>query len=386
MKRRIGIIALVGVLIAGGAIVVPHLLGSGPGPHRYLNGIDVRDMVRDQEGTLWLATQKGLYRLPPAGRPSPVTGDEALRLPMSSIALEKSGRIWMGTDEGLVTRTPEGVERIERVMVSCRPQYGGESRTEYAIGPVLTLEASDKWVLVGTATSVAALDLATGVWTVEENVFVWTWFVGAVVGDLRPVGQCRDIVVDADGRIWVLLEDALTVFRPGLGMCLGTGYSVFEEGAGVVSVRLNRFLTQLPDSWRADHVEHETPLGIGTDDTGQLVILTRDGHILRPPTIPRGNPKSIIIDDFPEVAYARWIADLPQPPVSFAFRAGRLAAAAPCSEGSGSAVYVGGTGAETVTQFPLEQARPHRIYADLTSASWWVATSDGLVHLPEEST
>ena len=142
IKRRIGIIALVGVLIAGGAIVVPHLLGSGPGPHRYLNGIDVRDMVRDQEGTLWLATQKGLYRLPPAGRPSPVTGDEALRLPMSSIALEKSGRIWMGTDEGLVTRTPEGVERIERVMVSCRPQYGGESRTEYAIGPEHLMAAS----------------------------------------------------------------------------------------------------------------------------------------------------------------------------------------------------------------------------------------------------
>lgn len=384
MKRLIGIIALVGVLIAGGAIVVPHLLGSGPGPHRYLSGIDVRDMVRDAEGTLWLATQKGLYRLPPAGRPSPVTGDEALRLPMSSIALEKSGRIWMGTEEGLVTRTPEAVERIERVMVSCRPQCGGESRTEHAIGPVLTLEASDKWLTVGTTNSVAALDLATGGWTVEKSVFVWVCFMGAVFGDLRPVSPCRDIVADADGRIWVLLEDALTVFRPGPGMCLGTGYSVLEEGAGVVSVRLNRFLTQLPDSWRAEQVEHGTPLGIGTDDTGQLVILTRDGHILRPPTIPRGNPKSIIIDEFPEVAYARWIADLPQPPASFAFRAGRLAVAAPRSEGSGSAVYVGGRGAETVTHFPLEQAHPHHIYPDPAGASWWVATSNGLVHLREE--
>ena len=380
MKRLIGIIALVGVLIAGGAIIVPRLLGSGPGPHRYLSGIDVRDIVRDQEGTLWLATQKGLYRLPPEGRPSPVTGDEALRLPMSSIALEKSGRIWMGTDEGLVTRTQDNVERIGRVIVSTHPQFGGESRTEYAIAPVLTLEASDKWVLVGTASSVAALDLATHTWTVEENVFVWVCFLGAVFGDMRPLSQCRDIVVDADGRIWVLLEDALTVFRPGPGMCLQTGYSVFEEGAGVVSVRLNRFLKELPDTWGAR--EHETPLGIATDDTGQLVILTRDGHLLRPPTIPRGNPKAVIIDEFPEVAYARWIADLPQPPVSFSYRAGRLAVAAPCSEGSGSAVYVGGTGAETVTEFPLEAAQPHRVYPDPGGVSWWVATSDGLIHLP----
>ncbi len=382
MKRLIGIIALVGVLIAGGAIIVPHLLGSGSGPHRYLSGIDVRDMVRDGEGTLWLATQKGLYRLPPEGRPSPVTGDEALRLPMSSIAMEKSGRIWMGTDEGLVTRTPEGVERIATVIVSSRPQCGGASRTEYAIGRVLTLEASDKWLIVGTATSVAALDLATGTWTVERNVFVWVCFLGGVFGDRRPVSQCREIVVDADGRIWVLLEDALTVFRPGPRMSLGTGYSVFEEGAGVVSVRLNRFLKQLPDNWRTEQVEHETPPAIATDDTGRLVILTSDGHLLRPPTIPRGNPKAVIIDDFPEVAYARWIADLPQTPVSFSYSAGRLAVAAPCSEGSGSALHVGGTGAETVTQFPLEDAQPHRICPDPTGVSWWIATSDGLVHLP----
>ncbi|HCU38675.1 MAG TPA: hypothetical protein DGT21_25645 [Armatimonadetes bacterium] len=368
------------MLVAAGAAV------AAPGVDWYLEGVDVHDLVQDEGGTLWLATANGLYELPPGGTPSPVGGAEALRRPMYSIARERNGRMWLGTDEGLIMRTAEVVKPIPRIKVSHPGGHGGAVAappTEYTLPAVVALAASDRWLVAGTATSIVAIDLVTGKWMVDETYLAWGRFLGCLLGEPRAIGQCGDVRVDARGRVWSLLQGALVVFSPGQKDHWQTGYGVFEEGERPVSVSLNCFLDVLPHNSPLGDGEdgHERPPAITTDDTGETVVITRNGRVLREPPIPRGSQEPVIIESFTEVATAAWVAGLPAPPAAFALSGGRLAVVVPGVDGGHSAAYVGQAGAEQVTEYSLGEAAPHRIYPHVSGESWWVATSQGLAQI-----
>lgn len=367
------------LVAAGGAVATP-------GVDWYLEGVDVHDLVQDDGGTLWLATGKGLYKLPPGGTPSPVAGAEALRRPMYSIAREKDGRMWMGTDEGLVMRTAEVVKPIARIKVPHPGGHGGAVATpptEYTLPAVVALAASDRWLVAGTATSMVDLDLVTGKWTVNETYVAWGGFVGCLVGEPRLVAQCSEVRADARGRLWALLPDALVAFSPRSRVPWQTGYQVTEGEGRAAHVSLNCFLDVLPRDCGLAGGDggHIRPPAVATDDAGEIILVTMDGRVLREPPIPRGSQEPVIIESFTEVATAAWVAGLPAPPAAFALSGGRLAVVVPGVDGRHSAAYIGQAGAEHVTEYSLGQAHPHRIYPHVRGESWWVATSQGLAHI-----
>jgi len=376
------------VLVVGIMLVTAGAAVAAPAVNWYLEGVDVRDLVQDEEGTLWLATGNGLYTLPPGGTPSPVAGAEALRRPMYSIAREKNGRMWMGTDEGLVMRTAEVVKPIARIKVSHPAAHGGAvatPQTEYTFPAVGSLACSDRWLVAGTATSMVALDLVTGKWTVDDTYLAWAAIISTLYGERRPGTACSDLRVGAHQRVWALSQSALIVFSPGQRVHWQTGYGVFEEGERPVSVSLNCFLDVLPHNSPLGDGEdgHERPPAIATDDTGETVVITRNGRVLREPPILRGNQKPVLIESFVEVMSAAWVASLAAPPAAFALSGGRLAVVVPSVDGRASAVHVGQAGAAHVTECSLGQADPYRIYPHLSGEAWWVATDTGLARVSE---
>lgn len=374
------------VFVVGIILLTAGAAMTAPAVDWYLEGVDVRNLVQDEGGTLWLATGNGLYTLPPGGTPSPVAGAEALRRPMYSIAREKNGRMWMGTDEGLVMRTAEVVKPIARIKVSHPGGHGGAVATpptEYTLPAVVALAASDRWLVAGTATSMVALDLVTGKWTVDDTYLAWGAIISTLYGERRAGTRCSDLRVGAHQRFWALSQSALIVFSPGQKDHWQTGYGVFEEGERPVSVSLNCFLDVLPHNSPLGDGEdgHERPPAITTDDTGETAVITRNGRVLREPPIPRGSQEPVIIESFTEVATAAWVAGLPAPPAAFALSGGRLAVVVPGVDGGHSAAYIGQAGAEQVTEYSLGEAAPHRIYPHVSGESWWVATSQGLAQI-----
>ncbi len=372
------VFVLVIMLVAAGAAV------AAPGVDWYLEGVDVHDLVQDEGGTLWLATGNGLYGLPPGGTPSPVAGAEALRRPMYSIARERNGRMWLGTDEGLIMRTAEVVKPIPRIKVSHPGGHGGAVAappTEYTLPAVVALAASDRWLVAGTAASMVALDLVTGRWTVHKRYLAWGGFAFTLYGEPRPIARCDDVRTDKEGRVWALLADALVVFTACKRIPWQTGYEVDQRGARPVHISLNCFLDNRPRGSPSPENMHQRPAAIATSDEGQIIVLTMDGRLLREPPIPRADQEPVLIESFVEVATAAWAVDLPPPPVAFALGGGRLAVAASAVGGRHSAVYVGQAGVSQVAECSLGQAQPYLIHPHLSGDAWWVATSDGLAHL-----
>ena len=85
-----------------------------------ISSIDVREMLPDPDGGMWVGTYEGLYRLDPRARRwtrvrlEPTAGPSAARPEITGLARDPSGALWVGTGDGLYRLDGAGPTRFHR--------------------------------------------------------------------------------------------------------------------------------------------------------------------------------------------------------------------------------------------------------------------------------
>jgi len=249
-----------------------------------LPGNDVRAVVHGrQPGELWIATNAGVARLDYAGTPRDkkddtrqvftVATDRLNSDDVLSLALDREGRVWAGTTQGLACydgRTWRACTG-SKVVAQIRD---------------LAYDAKRHTLWVATDSGVGKLDVETETWTAV--------FRAHAPGSELPSDDVRALAVSADGRAWMgtakglaalALDSTWTTWVPGkpglpaypvADLCLdptGRYLWVATDGGGasrydVLADRWQRFNTlgsELPDDHvRAVLASHEGTVWLGT--------------------------------------------------------------------------------------------------------------------------
>ena len=196
-------------------VLVP--LGAAPGQKQALG---VNGLAQDREGSLWLATSSGLVRLLPDGRSvgyhAPAFGG-VLRTQARSVLVDREGRIWVGYEVGLLVLKPESAQLavvsrgLEEPVPAC-----GVARHH------------------GTPGRAAPCALS---------------FAGTYLGrNVRTLRQARD------GRVWIGAIDGLTEFD-------GTRFRTYDQRHGLVDETVNALLEDRDDN-----------LWVATDAAGAIKV------------------------------------------------------------------------------------------------------------------
>ena len=187
-------------------VLVP--LGAAPGQKQPLG---VNGLAQDREGSLWLATSSGLVRLLPDGRSVGYRASAfggVLRTLARSVLVDREGRIWVGYEVGLMVLKPESAQLAATIRGLAEPVPAcGAARHP------------------GTAGRAAPCALA---------------FAGTYWGrNVRALRQARD------GRVWIGAISGLTEFD-------GKRFRTYDQRHGLADETVNALLEDRDDNlWLA---------------------------------------------------------------------------------------------------------------------------------------
>lgn len=185
-----------------------------------IDGGAVRRLLPADDGTLWIGSDDGLYRLPMAqagARPEPVPGPDGqpLRGPVSGLARAADGQLWVGGAAGLF-QLPPGATRLAAV-----PSPEGQGLGSRVVLDLLIDRQQRLWV----DCAVSGLHRLAA-WDGHAARFDG---ISARHGVLnRPFGA--NLVDDAQGRIWTQqyrydpATDQLLELGPADGKDFGMGW------------------------------------------------------------------------------------------------------------------------------------------------------------------
>jgi signal transduction histidine kinase/ligand-binding sensor domain-containing protein/DNA-binding response OmpR family regulator len=158
---------------------------------RPLSDNKIRALVEHGDGHLWLAGQTGLNLLDPATgmaevlRPGRAAGAGLPALPATALARDANGRLWIGTQQGLAVREPDGRMRRYRI---------GQGDPDAAtVRGLLVARNGEVWV--ATRGGVHRLDPASG-----RSV---TYRYDAADPYSLADNVARPLLEDRKGRIWI---------------------------------------------------------------------------------------------------------------------------------------------------------------------------------------
>lgn len=198
--------------------LVAVAVGEVPGPKGPLG---VNGLAEDGEGSLWLATSSGLVRRLPDGRfvsyRAP-TSNGLLRTRARSVLVDREGRIWVGYEVGLLVLKPESapLAAASRGLAEPLPACGAVSRHP------------------GTPARAAPCALS---------------FAGTYLGrNVRTLCQLRD------GRVWIGAASGLSEFD-------GTRFRTYDQRHGLADETVNALLEDRDDN-----------LWVATDAAGAIKL------------------------------------------------------------------------------------------------------------------
>ena len=177
-----------------------------------------RALVEDANGTIWLASNSGLFALDAAARGNDADPHLSLRLlsgmACDALAIDRMGDLWIGARQGL--------ERYSHRVPAAVPIAGMPAKTE-----VTSLsEDSNGGLWVGTAAGLAH----------ETNG-------KAAMVEIRealPAKRIESLFEDRQGGLWIataqgaarLASGALQSFAPGSKLATGSVLAIFEDREG----------------------------------------------------------------------------------------------------------------------------------------------------------
>jgi signal transduction histidine kinase/ligand-binding sensor domain-containing protein/CheY-like chemotaxis protein len=211
-------------------------------------GGDTNHLVLGPDGTLWVATVAGLYRLRPGASAVEPVGVGASPTPVGQVwmnALDADGTLWAATATGLY-RLPKGAEALQAVVAE--PGHGLGN-------PIVLSLLFDRQGTLWLDTAVTGLHRLSG-WSEGRARFERITARHGVFN--RPFGV--NLLQDRRGRLWTHMyvydpaRDALHELTESDGVMLGTGwfrsYAALDDGRmlfggahGVLVVDPERFDT-----------------------------------------------------------------------------------------------------------------------------------------------
>jgi signal transduction histidine kinase/streptogramin lyase len=222
----------------------------------------LRGLCRDRDGSLWVGSDSGLFRLRAGSSRAFGTADGLSSEKIQNLACDRDGNVWAATASGLC--------RVAGESVSCLVEPG--PITSAPVFPVLEDEAGDFWF--GTA--------GGGLHRLADSPFLSFG---------RPEGLPSDVVLTLlearDGRIF------LGTFGGGLAVL----------GRGAVQTFSRR--TGLPD---------DTVVSLHEDRDGVVWAATKGGlaaiagGAVRPAIVPRGLPTNDLFAVTEDAAGTLWVA------------------------------------------------------------------------------
>jgi signal transduction histidine kinase/ligand-binding sensor domain-containing protein len=163
-----------------------------------LSGVNIQAIFEDREGTVWVATDKGLDRFREFAIPT-FSGDQGLsNAPIWSVLAAKDGSVWLGTFDGLkrwnhgeATAYRERRERWRTPSDRQAParEIFGSGLPDRGLGSLLQGDRGRIWV-----------STLGGVGYLENDRFVTIRGV--------PGGNVQSIVEDTAGNLWIANQNA----------------------------------------------------------------------------------------------------------------------------------------------------------------------------------
>ena len=185
----------------------------------------VRAVLEDEHGTLWVGAGSGLYQRRPDGQTTRVTTSDGLPVnEVKALAIDKAGRLWAGTREGLSLLDRDAVDARRRPIVR-RVYTTADGLPENNV-PALFADGDTLWV--GTVVGV----VETALKPAGE----------LIVGRMLTGFYAWAIASDSHGDIWIATEAGarrltrrgFTTFTEEDGLAVARVSSMFESGAGTV--------------------------------------------------------------------------------------------------------------------------------------------------------
>lgn len=199
-----------------------------------LSNIPIYDIFPDKKGNVWIATEgNGLFHYRPDGKVySEIMLGRLLAGTISKVMTTKSGKLMVGTSEGLFIQSNAGAFRL----------IPGTSA--FQINDFIEDEGGFLWI--GTEQGLVRMQLAT--WQLE--VFTEE--------DGLPGNQISAVIQDHEGSIWMSMKKAGLI-----RMNAGAIYAL-NETDGLENNRVNIV------------VEHQGSMYVGSDD-GSITVLDKKG-------------------------------------------------------------------------------------------------------------
>jgi PAS domain S-box-containing protein len=247
-----------------------HLQGARvqAGPESFAPVKDVRSLARDKDGSLWVGTSMGLYRLVQGERPQKIQAPGIENWTVSALLQDRDGNVWAGTDGAGLFRFSGGAWQ------ELTTADGLSSNTVESL-----FEDRERSLWIGTNSGLDQL----------RDTKVAT--IGSREG--LPHDDIRGVLQASDGAVYVLTkkgvgrihQGAVSVYTTQQGLPNNFGMALYESKDGSVWVGTGSGLRRIVNGkirpyLGSEALEGKCVTAIGETDSG-LVVSTTEPAIVR---------------------------------------------------------------------------------------------------------
>ena len=227
-----------------------------------LSNLNVKCMLQDHTGYLWVGTDNGLFRYDGSSFRSYGHADGLPNNEILSLAEAPAGTLWIGTNSGVAQASGEHFQAVEA------GEEGRTSGISFDSSGNVYLE-QDRGILRGIPASRGAYRFQTVVTGRVSGLFV----------------NGGDILFGKEGKLWRLTGDRVQPFDPSYGLPSDQWGSFAEDSLGNLWVRsrarlyeLARGETHFTD--KSDGIPHAAEAHLYADRHGSILVSTSSGIIV----------------------------------------------------------------------------------------------------------
>ncbi len=232
------------------------------GPSDGLSNLNVKCMLQDHTGYLWVGTDNGLFRYDGSSFKGYGHADGLPNTEILSLAESPQGTLWVGTNSGVAQAAGDHFQAIEA---------GGEART-----PSIGFDESGNVYLEQQSGIIRGGPTGSGAYRFQTAV------AGTIVGLLVDGGE---IYFVKDGKLWSLKGGRAQPFNRSFGLPVDDWEAAVEDSLGNLWVRSRTRLYELPRGQgrfldQSNGIPRAAEAHLYADRHGSVLVFTSSGLIV----------------------------------------------------------------------------------------------------------